>query len=402
MNKKIVSLSEDEKKANTAYKKGKSLYIGYSYPFYEEAWNLSQNLRNDTQFLKELAESIAGRIKLPSIELGSTKGIGYFSLLGRENELLPLSQDAIEMMKAAIKQFPDRLDFLVTMGDVMVQQGNYEKAIEYYRKASQSMSDDDDIVRLKYYFSITVYNRASWLTPVKKYERAYEIYLMASGKVSEEKEAIPSEIAKKGLFYHRIKHIHEEISNGCLSLGRTLLNMKRYPEAIRCLKAVRGLDLDRQKWFKRRYLTGLGDAYFGNGELTQALDCYTKVQEINIKEFETGDEILKKIAKVKMKIGLEYDLDSTDENKKDEALRYLSEAVKFYNEGIDKMTELKCSPMLCSLYLDNVITCYEKILRLDAKNIEANEALLILKESGNEKARIAFIALGLIKFTFKL
>lgn len=367
---KIVSLSDLEK-AKALFEEGKRYILSISYPYYKEAYILG--LRTP-EFLEEFEKSIVASIDQRTKERNVTitkenlnddeyfvASIGYFSGTYRERELSSTltkwrnnPKEWEEMMGIAMKEFPNNPIFLLTKADDLLQQTKTDNDVEkariidealgYYQRASQEQSDDFDILRLKQYFALTVFFRASWLVSA---EMALDIYLIASALPPQDTHPLQKMLPDKDCFYWDLSYINGTvIYKSCVRVGNNCLHQKKYQQAIPFFEKARQLCSDRRIWIKARDLNNLGKAFHGIADQSKAMECFLESLRLQEEEKQTelggyletilcvisvdpnNDEIGKKLAKLNprwmscIKIGDAY-FD----------VKYFDKALFYYEKG---------------------------------------------------------------------
>lgn len=172
------------------------------------------------------------------------------------------------------KNKPD-VTSIVKEGDEHFLQGEYDKAIEYYDRATEA---DPYLVDAWHKKGNALYNKENYDEAIKCYDRAslinpnhFESWYKKG--ITYKKKNYHDQAIKS---YDSAIHIKANNSNVWYEKGLSLSSLQRYEEAIKCYdNAIEFSPKHAEAWYKK------GSAFYEMGKIDEALRCYNRAKEIN-------------------------------------------------------------------------------------------------------------------------
>ena len=239
--------------------------------------------------------------------------------LRTEQEVVALKKEELELAENLMREYPDRDDSLVTMGNLCYRHGNVIKALEFWNKALKINPKRADVYRS---IALSSMKKGNFTEAIAQYRKATEIQpqlpdvysnigsaLMMSGRPKEALDALEKEIRispnsayanfllgqaylqqkeyeKAKEYYEAAIKIHPEYTNAYYGLASVCAKLgnrdkaKEYSENFKKLKAkertsLKGRKIQYDDFFETQKSAAItyinvGRAYRENGKLTKA------------------------------------------------------------------------------------------------------------------------------------
>jgi len=182
---------------------------------------------------------------------------------------------AIEYYKKAIELKPDYTEAYYNMGGAYYDKGNYDKTIECCKKAIESKPDDAETY---YGMGGAYYHKGNYDKAIEYYEKAIEL----KPDYAEAYHNMGAAYYDKGNYdkaikcYQKVIELKPDYADAYHNMGAAYYNKNSYDKAIECCKKAIKLKIDDAVAYNT-----MGVSYYHRNNYHQTIECFKKAIELD-------------------------------------------------------------------------------------------------------------------------